>query len=52
MQAVLGGYMADIIKVKPDKDGKIFIKLFGTKYQIVVEEEKPTKKKASKEVDE
>ena len=37
--------MKNVIKVKPDKDGNIFIKLFGTVYQIVIEEEK--KKKAS-----
>jgi len=30
----------NIIKVKPDKDGKMFITLYGTKYQIIVEEEK------------
>lgn len=35
----------NVIKVTPDKDGKIFITLYGTKYQIVVEKpvEKPTK---------
>ena len=35
--------MTQVIKVTPDKDGKLFITLFGTKYQIVVEEEKPVK---------
>lgn len=35
--------MTNVIKVKPDKNGKIFITLFGTKYQIVVEEEQPVK---------
>lgn len=34
---------AHVIKVTPDKDGKVFITLFGTKYQIVVEEPKPEK---------
>ena len=29
--------MENIIKVKPNKDGKIFITLYGTKYQIVIE---------------
>ncbi len=37
----------EIIEVTPDKDGKIFITLYGTKYQIVVKEEpKPAKKPA------
>lgn len=36
--------MNNVIKVTPDKDGKIFITLYGTKYQIVVEE--PVKKQA------
>ena len=38
----------NVIKVKPDKDGKIFITLYGTKYQIVVDvpqEPKPSKTK-------
>lgn len=34
----------NIIKVKPDKDGKMFITLYGTKYQIIVEEEKKASK--------
>ncbi len=36
----------NIIKVKPNEKGEIFITLYGTKYQIVVEEvkeEKPAK---------
>ena len=45
--------MEHIIEVTPNKDGKIFITLYGTKYQIIVkeqpkeavEEEKPAKKK-------
>lgn len=36
------------IFVEPDKDGKIFVTLFGTKYEIVIKE----KKKKKKEVDE
>ena len=35
-----------VIKVTPDKDGKIFITLYGTKYQIVVDEPKPSKTKS------
>ncbi len=34
----------EIIEVTPDKDGKIFITLYGTKYQIVVKEEPKTVK--------
>lgn len=41
----------NIIKVKPNEKGEIFITLYGTKYQIIVEEDKkgasksePTKK--------
>ena len=41
---------AHVIEVTPDKDGKVFITLYGTKYQIVVKEPKPEKpKKADKE---
>lgn len=29
----------NIINVVPDKDGKLFIKLYGTRYQIVVSEQ-------------
>lgn len=25
---------------KPDKDGKLYITLYGTKYEVVIEEEK------------
>lgn len=35
---------AQVIEVTPDKDGKVFITLYGTKYQIVVKEPKPSKK--------
>lgn len=33
----------NVIEVTPNKDGKIFITLYGTKYQIVVKEPKPAK---------
>lgn len=36
----------NIIEVTPDKDGKIFITLYGTKYQIVVKDTKPATKPA------
>lgn len=29
----------DIIKVKPNKEGKLIIKMFGKEYEIVVEKE-------------
>lgn len=35
--------MDNIIEVIPDKDGKIFITLYGTRYQIVVKEKPATK---------
>lgn len=35
----------NIINVKPDKDGKLFIKLFGTTYEIKIIEDKPKKEK-------
>lgn len=36
--------MNNIIKVTPDKDGKIFITLYGIRYQIVIQEQpKPPK---------
>lgn len=37
-----------VIEVTPDKDGKVFITLYGTKYQIVVKEPKPSKTKDNK----
>lgn len=41
--------MNNIIEVTPDKNGKMFITLYGTKYQIVIkgvkDEEKPAEKK-------
>lgn len=37
--------MANVIKVKPDKDGKVFITLYGTRYEIVIEQPKPSKNK-------
>lgn len=33
----------ETIRVKPDKDGKIIIKLYGQEYEIVVEKEKKVK---------
>lgn len=38
--------MEQIIEVTPTKDGKIYITLYGTRYQIVIKEpvKKPTKK--------
>ena len=33
----------NVIRVKPNEKGEIFIKLYGTKYQIIVEN--PKKKK-------
>ncbi len=37
--------MNNIIEVTPNKDGKIFITLYGTKYEIVIKEpKKPAKK--------
>lgn len=32
-----------VIEVTPDKDGKIFIRLYGTTYEIKVKEPKPSK---------
>lgn len=40
--------MENVIKVTPNEKGEIFIKLYGTKYQIIVEEPKATKKTKSK----
>lgn len=37
----------NVIEVVPDKEGKIFITLYGTRYQIVVKEQpkpQPTNK--------
>lgn len=34
----------NIIEVTPDKNGKIFITLYGTRYQIVVKKPKPATK--------
>lgn len=39
--------MNNVIKVTPNSKGEIFITLYGTKYQIVIEEpKKPATKKA------
>ena len=32
--------MENVIKITPDKDGKLFIKLYGTRYEIVIEDKK------------
>ena len=37
--------MSNIINVTPDKDGKVFITLYGTTYEIVVNKPKPSKAK-------
>ena len=37
--------MPNVINVTPDKDGKLFITLYGTKYEIVVNKPKPSKAK-------
>lgn len=34
-----------VIEVTPDKNGKVFITLYGTKYEIKVKEPKPSKTK-------
>ena len=39
--------MASVINVTPDKDGRVFITLYGTKYEIVVN--KPHKEKKTNE---
>ena len=39
---------ASIIKVKPNEKGEIYITLYGTKYQIVVEEDTKKTNKAKK----
>lgn len=40
--------MENIIEVVPDKDGKIFIKLYGTRYRIVIKEQ-PKKVNSTKQ---
>ncbi len=32
--------MGNVIKVVPDKDGRLFIKMYGTRYEIVVDKPK------------
>ena len=41
--------MTKKIEIIPDKDGKLYITLFGTKYEIII---KKTKSEKKKEVDE
>ena len=36
---------ANVIEVTPDRNGDVFITLFGTRYQIVIKESKPDKPK-------
>lgn len=36
--------MNNVIEVTPNKDGKIFITLYGTRYEIVVKKPATTKK--------
>ena len=36
--------MPNVIKVTPNENGEIFITLYGTKYQIIIEKKKPIKK--------
>lgn len=40
--------MGNVIEVTPDKDGKLFITLYGTRYQIIVKETKPANKPVKK----
>ena len=40
--------LENVITVTPDKDGKIFITLFGTKYAIVIKDGKETTPKSKK----
>lgn len=37
--------MNEIIEVTPDKDGRIFIKLYGTRYEIKIKEAKKQQEK-------
>lgn len=37
--------MNNVIEVTPNKDGKYFITLYGTKYELVFKKEKETKAK-------
>ena len=34
-----------VIEVAPDKDGKVYITLYGTRYEIKIKEPKPSKTK-------
>lgn len=40
--------MNNVIKVKPNEKGEIFITLYGTKYQIIVERPKEPVKTTKK----
>jgi hypothetical protein len=37
--------MNNIIRIIPDKDGKLFITLYGTRYEIIIEK-KPSQDKS------
>lgn len=37
----------NVIEVTPDKNGKLFITLYGTKYEIVIKDKKLEPKKAT-----
>lgn len=39
----------NVIEVTPDREGKIYITLYGTRYQIVVKDAPKTTKKNEKE---
>ena len=39
----------NVVRIKPDKDGRYFVKFFGTRYEIILEKEEKKKEKASDE---
>lgn len=41
--------MNNVIKVVPNKDGKLFITLYGTKYEIVIEKKEKSKDENNKQ---
>lgn len=41
--------MAQVIKVKPDKDGRLFVRLYGNDIEIVVDDKKAAPKKSDDE---
>lgn len=36
--------MNNVIEITPDKNGKLFITLYGTRYEIVIKDKKPNNK--------